>query len=489
MWYWLVLCLVLYLICSVWFFLSSLMQVHLMWKAKRLTLPVRGGTAGALPFMTIQVPVYNERFVIARLLKSLANLNYPKELFEIQVLDDSTDDTSGIVAACAGEMRKQGIQISIIQRENRTGYKAGALQAGLPLCKGSLIVIFDADFTPRPDFLRKMVPHFENADVGGVQGRWLHRNLHQSWLTVIQSYLLDSHFTLEQQGRNSAHYYVNFNGTAGVWRKSCIEAMGGWNENVLTEDLELSYRAQLAGWKFLYDPTVNVPADLPVDLEAFKVQQFRWAKGISQVGRDQLKALRKMPIAGIKKLHGIFHLLGSVSFLAVFGNLLLALPLLAGRHVSPGFADLSYIIILSGLTLPVICIYYRVGTRENLNSRQFWLHLPVFLVVYMALSVQNSVAVLEAWTRKATPFVRTPKPGSVLKLYGDDSFSWTRINTLELLTLVYISITIVASLAWKDYFFLFFLCMAAAGLVILLSQPLSRAFRQLTSRVVNRPAY
>ncbi|RYZ37976.1 MAG: glycosyltransferase [Sphingobacteriales bacterium] len=437
----------LYLLCSLWFFLCSAIQLHLLWKSWMSrknasksappTVNTVSPSADQLPMVTIQVPVYNERYVIARLLDALGRLEYPKHLFEIQVLDDSTDDTAAIIASSTSILKEQGFMVSTLHRTERQGFKAGALQAGLPLCRGELIAIFDADFTPGKNFLHQMVRNFNDPVVGGVQGRWAHRNLHENWLTVIQSYLLDSHFTLEQQGRSAAGYYMNFNGTAGMWRKQCIIDSGGWNGEVLTEDLELSYRAQLRGWKFVYDESVAVPADLPADVEAFKAQQFRWAKGMAQASLCHLRSVLRMQINSAKKIHATFHLLSSVSFLAVLGNILLALPIVIGRHYSTIFSGYSELIFLTGLTLPMICMYYNAGTKMNLSRKDFWLHLPLFLVVYMALSAQNTIAVLQGWFGYKTPFVRTPKPDKNNIAYYETSSRLPVTTLFEMFVFVY----------------------------------------------------
>ncbi|RYF96037.1 MAG: hypothetical protein EOO02_22665 [Chitinophagaceae bacterium] len=293
---------------------------------------------------------------------------------------------------------------------------------------------------------------------------------------MIQTYLLDCHFSLEQQSRSNAGYFLNFNGTAGMWRKQCIMDVGGWNGSVLTEDLELSYRAQLNGWKFMYDQNVVVPADLPVDMEGFKTQQFRWAKGLAQSAKCHLMNVYKAKINFSKKLHAAFHLLSSISFLAVFGNFLFALPIIVARHQLPGFRTYSEIIAFTGITLPILITYYAAGTKGNLSRLQFWKHLPLFLVVYMGLSFQNTIAVLQGLTGISSPFVRTPKPGNNLVVYNEPAKRWSWINWFEFLSLIYIIITITLALVWGDYFLLTFLVMGAIGLVLILKTNLSALF-------------
>lgn len=469
MWFWVaIVCLAFYFFCCVWFLCGSALQLHLLWQAKKKPLAGkrRSPAFQILPTVTIQVPVYNERYVIARLLAALGRLNYPKTLYDIQVLDDSTDDTSRIISNAADTLIEQGVRINILRREDRSGYKAGALQAGLEHCGGELIAIFDADFEPASDFLERMTAYFTDPKVGGIQGRWTHHNLTENPLTVIQAFLLDSHFSLEQHGRAAAGYFVNFNGTAGVWRRQCILDSGGWNGDVLTEDLELSYRAQLKGWTFHYDNEITVPAELPADITAFKTQQFRWAKGMAQTASKHLKRVINLQIPAYKKLHAAFHLLSSISFLALMGNILMTAPILAARNYFPDFRQLSNVLLFTGITLPILCTYYYYGTLSTMPRKLFWKYLPLFLAVFMALSVQNSLAVIQGLFGHSSPFVRTPK-SSGIKTGTYIENQWTFVNWLEVTTAVYILSVIALSIYWKDYFLILFLIMVLAGLIIL----------------------
>lgn len=476
MWFWIsVICLGFYLFCGIWFLCGSALQLHLLWHAKRKGSPATRAAVSSegLPQITIQVPVYNERFVIARLLASLGTLDYPRHLFDIQVLDDSTDDTSVIIDQAVHTLQQKEIAVYIRRRKDRKGYKAGALQEGLPFCSGELIAIFDADFIPKPDFLKRMVTYFSDAAVGGVQGRWTHYNLNENPLTVIQSFLLDSHFNLEQTGRSAAGYFLNFNGTAGIWRKQCILDSGGWNGEILTEDLELSYRAQLKGWKFLYDNEITVPAELPADMNAFKSQQFRWAKGMAQTASKHLHSIHNTNVPAAKKIHAVFHLLSSLSFLAIMGNILMAAPILAARNYYPEFRQLSNIIMFTGITLPIICTYYYFGTITTLPRRTFWKYLPLFLVIYLALSVQNSIAVIQGLFGHVSPFVRTPKSsGTNQNTYA--ASQWTFINWFEVFIATYITGIIIFSVYWLDYLLVLFLLMTLIGLIILTVPALRR---------------
>src|SRR6187397_649203 len=254
-----------------------------MYMKNRDRQPKPGPQLSPLPVVTVQLPLYNEMYVADRLIESVCALDYPRELLEIQVLDDSTDETRGIAEAAVRRFASQGVDIKYYHRTDRTGYKAGALEAGLRVSRGEFVAIFDADFLPGSDFLLRLMPHFSDSKIGMVQARWGHINQDYSLLTKIQSILLDGHFVLEHGGRNRAGHFFNFNGTAGVWRRTAIESAGGWQHDTLTEDLDLSYRAQLAGWKFVYAPLVVAPAEVPPDIAAFKSQQHRWAKGSVQV--------------------------------------------------------------------------------------------------------------------------------------------------------------------------------------------------------------
>jgi cellulose synthase/poly-beta-1,6-N-acetylglucosamine synthase-like glycosyltransferase len=293
-----------YVAALLFMFCYGLIQVHLVIKylkhrkkAKlKLVPPLR---IGNFPYVTVQLPVYNESLVIERLIDAVANFNYPRDKFEIQVLDDSTDDTTAIIADKVYHYKARGLNIFHIRRSNRVGFKAGALQEGLRLAKGEFIALFDADFVPNKNFLIDTLPAFTNEQIGMVQTRWAHLNQNHSLLTQFQAFLLDSHFSIEQTGRNSAGYFINFSGTGGVWRKACMLDAGGWHTDTLTEDFDLSYRAQLKGWKFKYLQDICVPAELPPVMSALKTQQYRWIKGNAETARKHLgNVLRaKLPLA------------------------------------------------------------------------------------------------------------------------------------------------------------------------------------------------
>jgi cellulose synthase/poly-beta-1,6-N-acetylglucosamine synthase-like glycosyltransferase len=304
------------------------------------------------PIVTIQLPVYNELYVIERLIDTVANFDWPIEKLEIQVLDDSNDETVDIIANKVKEWSGKGIDITHVIRPNREGFKAGALAYGMNLLKGEYIAIFDADFVPEPDFLNRTIPYFDDEKTGMVQTRWGHLNKNYSILTKLQAFALDAHFKIEQRGRNSRGHFINFNGTAGVWRKSTIEDSGGWQSDTLTEDLDLSYRAQLKGWKFQYLEDVESPAELPVTMPALKSQQFRWSKGAAECTRKNLgKVLMKRGIGMKTKINATFHLLNSFLFICIISLVLLSIPMMLVINQFPQYdhvyGTLSFLFIIN----------------------------------------------------------------------------------------------------------------------------------------------
>ena len=470
----------LYTLTSLWLFLNALVQLHLLWHYKKkpgkLTSPTPHPTY--YPFVTIQVPVYNEKYVIERLLDCLALMDYPKDRFEIQVLDDSTDETSALIDRKAAALRHKDIAICVHRRKERTGFKAGALQYGMGLCKGELIAIFDADFTPPPHFVKSLVPHFSDPQIGLVQARWGHLNKEENYLTRIQTYLLDTHFSVEQSGRSKAGYFISFCGTAGVWRKSCIVDAGGWDGMVLSEDLDLSYRAQLKGWKLMYDQELEVPAELPSVIEAFKIQQFRWTKGMAQTSKKTLWKLLRTDLPLDKKLHGVFHLLSSFVFVCLFINALLTVPLLIYRNLYPEFVELTHYTLFTSFNLVALTLFYYNGTRSATKqpTSQFFSHYPLFLVIYMGMSVQNAIAVLQGLLGSSSVFVRTPK----FNVGGIPNTSYlakriTGINVIEVLVLCYFLYGIGLSIYFNDYFMMLFFLMIGYGLAFILYQSLALA--------------
>jgi len=373
-------------------------------------------TEKELPFVTIQLPIYNEMYVVERLIESVAAFDYPKDRFEIQVLDDSTDETVGIIAKKVKELQEKGILIEHVRRPSRVGFKAGALKYGLTFAKGEFVAIFDADFLPRPDFLRKVLPYFTSEEVGLVQTRWEHLNQGYSILTEVQAFHLDAHFSVEQCGRYVGGYFMSFNGTGGIWRKDCIQDAGGWEADTLTEDLDLSYRAQLKGWKLRYIDAVSAPAELPVVMGAIKSQQYRWMKGGAEVARKALtRVWQKEGLDLGTRVHATYHLLGSAIFIMVLGCSALSVPFLYLKNLLPAifapFLALSSIFLISFVILGIF-YYTSVSIREKTTGASIWRltkGLLPFLSFSMGLALHNSIAVIQGFIGKRTPFIRTPK--------------------------------------------------------------------------------
>jgi cellulose synthase/poly-beta-1,6-N-acetylglucosamine synthase-like glycosyltransferase len=366
----------------------------------------------ALPPVTIQLPIYNEMYVADRLIDAVCEMDYPRHLLEIQVLDDSTDETTDIAELAVRRHAARGFDITYLHRVDRTGYKAGALEAGLKVAKANFIAIFDADFIPPKDFLLKTLPHFTAPEIGMVQARWGHINQDYSLLTKIQSILLDAHFVLEHGGRNRAGCFFNFNGTAGVWRREAIDAAGGWQHDTLTEDLDLSYRAQLLGWKFKFLPHVVSPAEVPVEMNSFKSQQHRWAKGSIQTCMKLLPRILRSNVPLGVKAEAFFHLSANFNYLLMSLLSVLMFPAMWVRY-NMGWTEMLLIDIplFAAATLSV-CNFYIVSQRELYPDWRTRLkYLPFLMSIGIGLSVNNTRAVLEALFRKESEFNRTPKYG------------------------------------------------------------------------------
>ena len=363
------------------------------------------------PVVTVQLPVYNEALVVERLIDACAALDYPRRRLEIQVLDDSTDETTALAARCVRYWQQRGLDMVHLHRTSRTGYKAGALQNGLRMAGGDLIAIFDADFIPQPDFLRRLVPHFEDPGLGMVQARWGHLNADASVLTRIQAFGLDAHFAVEQQVRHAAGYFMNFNGTAGVWRRACIEEAGGWEGDTLAEDLDLSYRAQLKGWRLRFLNDLEVPAELPVEMNALRAQQFRWTKGAAETTRKLLGRLWRSGQPARVKLEGTLHLTAHFVFPFVALAALLHAPLVLLQAVGRGPGELYFAVMAFGLVGFAGFFLAQLFAQRDLYpdwSRRA-LFFPVFLAGSMGMALNNTRALVQGLRGKATAFVRTPK--------------------------------------------------------------------------------
>ncbi len=368
-----------------------------------------------IPFVSIQLPVYNEMYVMERLLENISKMDYPKDKLEIQVLDDSTDESLELTQKLVKQLKLSGVNIVHIHRTKRTGFKAGALKEGLKVAKGEFIAIFDADFLPRPNWLKETIPYFKDENIGVVQTRWSHLNRNHSVLTKIQAFALDAHFTLEQVGRNSKSHFINFNGTAGVWRKTCILEAGNWEGDTLTEDLDLSYRAQLKNWKFKYLEDVETPAELPMAISAARSQQFRWNKGGAENFRKMAwKLVKNKHISAKTKAHGLLHLLNSTMFLNIFIVAVLSIPMLYIKNeyesLKPYFYVMSFFVVSSIIFF--VCYWFMYKKIYGNSLKDFIEYLGMFFTFFsiaMGFSLHNSVAVLEGHFGKRSDFVRTPK--------------------------------------------------------------------------------
>ena len=411
------------------------------------------------PKVTIQLPMYNEMYVAERIIETAAAFDYPRDKFQIQVLDDSTDETKDIIATKVAELAATGLNIQHIHRIDRTGYKAGALDDAMDRVQGEFIAIFDADFVPDKDFLIRTMPYFKEG-IGVVQSRWGHLNKTYSLLTELQAFGLNGHFAIEQGGRNASGHFINFNGTAGIWRKTCIEEAGGWEHDTLTEDLDLSYRAQMRGWKFKYLEDVESPAELPITMSALKSQQHRWMKGGAECFIKMWKSLITFP--GVKfsdRVHGFAHLFNSSVFVFI---LILSILSLFVLHIKDSFSDLNWFIQFGAFFIAstlFLSFYYWHSWRDKkgrfLNDLfRFIGRFIQFLTVSMALSLSNAVAVIEGYLGIKSSFVRTPKFNVLIKteFKGNkyDKKSLSLINILEGLLMLVFGFTAVQRAVYGD---------------------------------------
>ena len=365
----------------------------------------------AWPRVTVQLPIYNERYVIERLVETVAAFDYPHELLDIQVLDDSTDETQEVARNCVERYQQLGVPICYIHRDNREGFKAGALQEGLKCAKGEFVAIFDADFIPPADFLRRTVPYFADPKLAMAQTRWSYINRNYSALTEVEAILLDGHFVIEHSSRFRTGLFFNFNGTAGIWRRAAIEDAGGWQHDTLTEDTDLSYRAQLRGWRFVYLPEIECPSELPVEMNAFKSQQARWAKGLMQTAKKILPRVVRSEVPGSVKAEAFFHLTANVSYpLMVFMSIIL-LPAMIVRFYQGWFQVLVIDLPLFLASTCSISSFYLAAERALYPKtwKRTFLYLPFVMAVGIGLSVRNALAVIEAILGLKSEFVRTPK--------------------------------------------------------------------------------
>jgi cellulose synthase/poly-beta-1,6-N-acetylglucosamine synthase-like glycosyltransferase len=370
------------------------------------------GRFESLPRVTVQLPVYNELYVVERLIEAACQIRYPRHLLQIQVLDDSTDGTTEIVACTVAAQKAVGFDIEHIHRQNRDGFKAGALENGLRSATGEYIAIFDADFLPAPNFLEDVIHYFTDEKTGMIQVRWGHINRDYSLLTQVESVMLDGHFMIEHGGRHLSGRFFNFNGTAGIWRRQAIETSGGWEHDTLTEDTDLSYRAQMKGWKFIYLPHIVCPAELPVEMNSFKTQQFRWAKGLVQTGMKLLPGILRSNLPLRVKTEAFFHLTANIAYPLMIALAFLLLPATIVRFNQGWFQMLYIDLPLWLLSTASVSTFYMVAQRELYPDwRRRLKYLPFLMACGIGLSVSNSKAVLEAILGIKTAFKRTPKYG------------------------------------------------------------------------------
>ncbi|MCX7019695.1 MAG: cellulose synthase family protein [bacterium] len=471
---WSIVLIAVYFVCLVFlafFSTHRYLMLFLYYKRRPSYRPERS-PAGVEPPVTIQLPIYNERYVVERLIDSVGKLDYPADKLQIQVLDDSTDETCGLARSCVERLRNRGVNIEHIRRGNRIGYKAGALQEGLKTATGEFVAIFDADFVPPFDFLRMIMHKFAEPRVAMVQMRWGHLNRQYSLLTKLQSIMLDAHFVIEHSARHSSGRFFNFNGTAGVWRKSAIFDAGGWQHDTLTEDLDLSYRAQLRGWKFEYLPAVIVPAELPVEINAFKSQQHRWTKGAVQTAVKLLPRVIVSRIPLYVKMEAIVHLTNNLAYLLMLVLSLMMLPVLLVRESwnfqMPFWVDL---LLFFAATVSVVAFY----TAGQAEIRPLWyrqLHyIPLMMSLGIGLCVINAKAVMEGLLGIKSGFVRTPKMGDAAKAPNGNralriKSYFTRssgIALAELALAIYYACIVVHCITHNNYYALPFMLLFLFG--------------------------
>jgi cellulose synthase/poly-beta-1,6-N-acetylglucosamine synthase-like glycosyltransferase len=402
-----------------------------------------------LPMVTIQLPIFNESTVLVRLLESVAAMDYPREKLEIQVLDDSTDETARLAEKEVRKLCKRGYDAVYIHRVDRTGYKAGALDHALPMTKGELVAVFDADFVPRPDFVRSLVGHFKDPEVGMVQARWAHLNRDASLLTQVQALMLDGHHLVENRARYGAGHFFNFSGTGGMWRKQAIYDAGGWEHDTLTEDLDLSYRAQLRGWRFIYRPDVVSPAELPEDISALRAQQYRWAKGTVQTARKLLRRILSAELPRAKRVEAFFHLTPHFAYPLMITLNLLLLPVLLTVKAADVQTMLLFDIPLCMAPVSSLAAFYMLAQTAQGRTRFGALKLlPALIALGAGLSPHLTKAVNDGLRTSAGEFVRTPKRGTNRWRYAAN----LELPYLEMGFALLAAVSVVVSLQTGHYF-------------------------------------
>jgi len=444
--------------------------VYLYYKNKKNKTTEPAAYFEELPRVTVQLPIFNEQYVVDRLLDAVCKLDYPREKLDIQLLDDSTDETIAVARELVERYAALGHPVYYLHRENRAGYKAGALEEGLKTAKGEFVAIFDADFVPPTDFLMKCIHHFTDPKIGMVQTRWTHINRTYSLLTEVEAILLDGHFVLEHSGRARSGVFFNFNGTAGMWRRVAIEEAGGWQHDTLTEDTDLSYRAQLKGWKFLYLQDVECPAELPVEMTAFKTQQARWAKGLIQVSKKILPKVFASDVPRAVKVEAWYHLTANLSYPLMIVLSVLLMPAMIIRFYQGWFQMLYIDLPLFMASTFSISSFYLVSQKELFPKTwlRAFLFLPLLMALGIGLTITNTRAVLEALAGKQTAFARTPKyrvESKKDKVGGASKYrkrlGW--VPWIELLIGTYFAAAVYYAIDNENYFTIPFLLLFVLG--------------------------
>ncbi|MEW6041766.1 MAG: glycosyltransferase, partial [Elusimicrobiota bacterium] len=406
----------------------------------RKNVPKPSETLAPLPKVTVQLPIFNEYNVVDRLIRATCEMDYPRELIEIQVLDDSNDETKGLARSIVNEYQQKGINIKHITRDNRKDFKAGALAYGLKKAEGEFLAVFDADFVPPKNFLKDTIHYFSNHNVGMVQTRWSFVNEKYSLLTKIQSVFLNGHFILEHTSRNRSGRFFNFNGTAGIWRKTAIQSAGGWHGDTLTEDLDLSYRAQMKGWKFIYLKDLTVPSELPVEIDALKSQQFRWVKGMTQVALKLLPIIWKSDISFIRKLDSTLHLVSNIGYVTTTLMAILVIPILVfqeGLFKTWSFWWAAFFIFTNLLSIMAYYFYAEIELK-NLTWRRIW-NILCLIPIGVGLSLNGTKAIFDAMRGKKSEFVRTPKYNIDKNHLGNIKKYFTHSSSISVVEMIFAS--------------------------------------------------
>lgn len=482
-----------YLACLLLNFTFSVGELHL-WRLRHRPNVLEPLQLDAWPHVTIQLPIYNERYVVRRLLAAIAAIDYPRDRLDVQILDDSTDETVAIVAALASRLRDEGLSIAHVRRLDRRGYKAGALVHGLNQAQGELLALFDADFVPAPDFLRRTVPYFEDPGIGCVQARWSYFNQDESALTWVQSFMLGLHFRFEQGIRCRSGLFLNFNGTAGVLRKTAIVDVGGWRADTLTEDIDLSYRAQLRGWRIVYLEDYAAPSELPADMTGLRNQQYRWLKGGAQNARLHMASVLTSGLPWRVRFHALLHLVAGSIYLPILGAVLMSVPLAAVKNswIERDYADFGTLFLASLLPLFLVFRETQDPVPKGWHAHlRFLGAMLLFLVFTIGLSVHNGRAAMSGWLNRKSEFVRTAKFGA--SDWSQTSYAIRRIDghvVTELIVLAYILLGLWAGWRREEFALYPIQLLAMAGLLWIIGlsvlHPL-RAWRNHAAQATTPP--